>query len=375
MATVVQTYNLFLNTDDGQFDSDNYDFQLGNNSINTYSQSQFIRLTLLNFNMYKNWTDVNPYNHGLVFRTALGLVNFPVLIDDQNYSSIRDLAVNLSASVDVALTTAFPAFGAITVSNTLPLPGTGITGTTNNIIGFTLTTTNPHGITQPDTQNGNFALQAVIDPQNLPGGAPIGVTDGGDCGLLVGIDRVASTTLTSCFTITVTGPNTLVFLGVYPAQRFTEPNIYMRINPAPLTFATNTFSAPLNIIGDNLLNQSTILAEIKIDAEMIQYSPTSNIQFFGDYHQKALNHLQIRLTDSRNRTLPITGPLQTTLGNRQYTCTLRVDVLEGVAHGEIPANMAPMATRENLNRLPARFDSNVLISNVQGNGGKRFGFS
>ena len=377
-STVIQTYNLFLNTDDGVFDSDNYDFQLGNNSINTYSQSQFIRLSLLNFNMYKTFTDVNQNNHGLVLRTVLGTVNLPILIDDQNYASIRDLAVNLATGFNIAVQ-ADPAlavlFGVTTITNILPLAGTGVNGTTNNIIGFTLNTTNPHGFTQVDINNGNFGLQAVIDPQNLTGGLPLGVRPGGDCGLLVGCDRVASTVLSSCFTIDTSGANTLIFLGQYPAQRFTEPNIYFRINPAPLVFATNTFSAPLTTNGDNLLNQATILAEIKIDAEMIQFTPTADRMFFGDYHQKSLNHLQIRLTDSRNRPLTEFGPNQTTLGNRQYTCTIRVDIMQGTAQGEIPQAMAPTAKSIGAHNLSARFDSNVLISNTQGNDGKRYGYS
>jgi len=374
---VIQTYNLFLNSDDGKLNGQNYDFQLGNNSINTHANGQYIRLTLINFNMYKNWTDVNSVNHGLVLRLSAGAVNLPVLIDDQNYANLRDLATNLSTGLLLAVqanATLVALFGATTISNILPLAGTGINGTSNNIIGFTLNTTNPHGFTQADITGGNFSLQSVIDPQNLTGGTPLGVAVGADSGLLCGIDRTPATTLASGFNIATSSPNTLVFLANYPAQRFTEPNVYIRVSPTPQVFASNMFNIPLDTIGDNPLNPTNILAEIRIDTEMIQYTPQAERQYFANMYQKQMNHLQVALTDSRNRALPLFGTNQATLGNRHFTATIRVDIMEDTAHGERP--MATQASSENKNTLPARFDSNVLIStkSLTSGYGKKFGY-
>ena len=67
---IVESYNIFLNSDDGKTNGQNYDFQFGNNAIVTRDKSQFIRLSLINFNMYKNWTDVNPFNDGLILLSA-----------------------------------------------------------------------------------------------------------------------------------------------------------------------------------------------------------------------------------------------------------------------------------------------------------------
>ena len=48
MTEVVQSYNMFLNSDDATNNGINYDFQLGNNSI-TCTQGQYIRVPLNNF--------------------------------------------------------------------------------------------------------------------------------------------------------------------------------------------------------------------------------------------------------------------------------------------------------------------------------------
>lgn len=189
-----------------------------------------------------------------------------------------------------------------------------------------------------------------------------------------GIDRTPATTLTSSFTIATAGANTLVFKALYPAQRFTEPNVYIRVSPTPMVFANNMFNIPLDTLGDNPLNPTNILAEIRIDTEMVQYTPQAERQFFANMYQKQMNHLQVALTDSRNRALPIFGVNQPTLGNRHFTATIRVDIMEDTAHGETP--LAPQASRENKNTLPARFDSNVLISQKNGEPGygRKFGY-
>jgi len=364
---VVESYNLFLNSDDGKENGQNYDFQLGNNSINTRGQGQFIRLSLINFNMYKNWTNVNPTNHGIVLRTAAGATNYPIILNDYNYATVRDIAVNLSASFKSVIDgSPFSAtFGVTTITNILPSPGTSIEGTTDNLIGFTLNTTNPHGLVAGDTTNGNFALQSVIDPANIPGGVPAGVEAGGDSGLLLGIDRTPASFLGTSFTIDVTtNPNQIIVLGQYPAQRYTEANVYMRVNPSPEVFSTEMFSKPLDTVGDNQLNPSSILAEMRIDTEMVQYEPANDRQYFANMYQKTLTHFRIALTDSRNRALPLFGVNQPTSGNRHFTATIRVDIIQDVAYGENPAIIPESMYVKS--KVPARFDSNVLIYQKNG---------
>tara|TARA_R110000803_G_scaffold11402_3_gene34091 strand:- start:942 stop:2096 length:1155 start_codon:yes stop_codon:yes gene_type:complete len=371
---IVESYNIFLNSNDGRNNGQFYDFQFGNNAITTRDKSQFIRLNLVNFNMYKNWTDVNPFNDGLVLLSAAGAVQTPVLLGNQNYAILRDLAKNWADNTAIAVNAVFPAFGATTVTSWTPNAGTGINGTTNNICSFILTTALAHGLVPADVTAGNFSMQSVIDPATYAP-PPIGIEDGGDSALLLGGDRVGSTVLAGSYDITFPSATTIQISGRYPAQRSTEPNVYVRLNPASQVFASEMFDKPLTLAAEADLNPSTIFGEIKVDTELVQYNPTSPREFFLNMYQKSINHLQVRLTDSRNRALPTFGagalgslPSQTTTGNRNFTMTIRVDIVAGIAHGEAAPQIAIGHARTN---LPARFDSNLLVNmgNPQGKSG------
>ena len=356
--TVIESYNLFLNSDDATQNGQLYDFQFGNNTISTRNKEQFIRFTLTNFNMYKNWTDINQNNQGLVLRSAAGATSTAIAIPNQNYATLHDLAVSLGNAVATAVGLVFPAFGAITVGSFTPVAGTSIDGTTGNILGFTLTTANPHGLVAGDLTNGNFAVQSVFDPSNLPG---VGllllalVAPGADSGLLLGIDRLRATSLLNSFNVDVNNPNSIIFTAKYPGQRSTEPNVYLRINPAPQVFASESFNRALTTQFNNPLNPSSIMAEIKIDTEFVQFTASTTREFFVDFYQKLISHFQMSLTDSRGRALPTSGTDQTTLGNRHFTACIRVDVIQGTSYAE------QVGQREMQHRLPARFDSNLLI--------------
>ena len=143
----------------------------------------------------------------------------------------------------------------------------------------------------------------------------------------------------------------------------------MRVNPAPQVFSSEMFSKPLDTIGDNQLNPSSILAEMRIDTEMIQYEPSNDKQYFANMYQKTLTHFRIALTDSRNRALPLFGVNQTTIGNRHFTATIRVDIIQDTAYGENPAIIPESMYVKS--KVPARLDSNLLI--YQKNGQDNYG--
>ena len=351
---VVETYNIFLNSDDAINNGQNYDFQFGNNIVQTRNKAQSIRLSVSNFNMVKTWCNVNQYNNGLILRSALGFA-YPFNVPISNYASINNLAIALAIATATAVQFTFAAFGAVTHTLLAPLT-TGINTTETNQIQFQLNTANPHGLVAADLINGNFALQTIIDPQNIagfpwpfvPGSAQ---TIGGDSGLLLGTYRLPSTSLLSSFVVLITGPNTIFVTSPYPAQRFTEPNVYIRANPSPLVLASEGFDAPLRINQDNALNPSTILAEIRVDTEMVQFEPPNDRQFFAIFNQPTLGHIQVSLTDSRGRPLPLFNADQETIGNRNFTITLRVDILEKAAYSEIKPpeiQMNTQATNDNV---------------------------
>lgn len=355
---IVESYNMFLNTDDATLDGQNYKFQFGNNSIMTRNKDQYIRLTLLNFNMYKNWTDVNNNNDTLVLKQ--GGVYSVVKLPNQNYASLHDLAKSFGNAV-VSAINGLGLYGGVTLNTTvLPPASASIAGTSNNILTITIDTTNPHGIVASDLTDGSWFLNTIIDTQNIPGGLLL-ANPGADAGLLLGADRLPATTLVNSFNVDITNANKIIISSKYPAQRSTEPNVYMRINPTPQIYASEAFDTILTTSGENKLNPSNILAEIKIDTEFVQYTPTSDKEFFCNMYQNSINHLDIRLTDSRNRNLPLYSLGQATTGNRYFTSTLRVDIVQDVAYGQASA-----AGIQIPHKYPARFDSNLLMKHKHG---------
>ena len=351
---VVETYNIFLNSDDAINNGQNYDFQFGNNLVQTRNKAQSIRLSVSNFNMVKTWCNVNQYNNGLILRTTGG-TPFPYNLTISNYASINNLAIDFMTQTATAVSFQFPGFGLVTPVLLAPLT-TGINTTETNQISFQLNTALPHGLVPADLTNGNFAIQTLIDPQNLVGwpfpviGGQLG-TIGGDSGLLLGANRLPSTSFLSSFVVIISTANQLTIVAPFPAQRFTEPNVYIRVNPSPLVLASEGFDGPLQVAQNNALNPSTILAEIRVDTEMVQFEPPNDRQFFAIFNQPTLGHVQIALTDSRARPIPLFNASQETTGNRNFTITLRVDILQQSAYSEIkPPDIVPTtpATDDNV---------------------------
>jgi hypothetical protein len=380
---IVQSYNIFLNSDDAKGDGGNYDFQLGANAINCKS-GEFIRLSLNNYSQYVTWPGVNAFNNLLILRN--GGANSPITIGASNYASIADLADNVSNSIAQALSAAGLGWGAVTVNaaSVRPVAGTGIGGTTDNRIVFDIDFATGWGGAPPDltdvTAGNGLGVQALIDPENLVGAtAQYNAATGGDSGLLLGLDRLVSTDTRSSWSITIPGASTtkLHFEAPYPALRNTQANLFVRVNPPLHVNGTMNFGAPIKadatgtITTTGAVDPTNILAEIRIDTEFVQYSPSTGREYFADYYQKTLNHINLRVTDKNNRdfnrffapssnTTPTLS--QSTTGNFHFTCTLRVDIVEGYAPQE---TTLPKMASQIVKNVPARFE-NILISQMNG---------
>ena len=128
---VIETYNLFLNSDDAINNGQNYDFAFGNNLIQTRNKAQSIRLSVSNFNMVKTWNNVNQYNNGLIFKNAGG-APFAYNLTNQNVADVRDLATNFGNVTAVAVSFMEPGWGGVT--STVIGPPAGIGNTSSNQI-------------------------------------------------------------------------------------------------------------------------------------------------------------------------------------------------------------------------------------------------
>jgi hypothetical protein len=89
-----------------------------------------------------------------------------------------------------------------------------------------------------------------------------------------------------------------------------------------------------------------------LDNEIIHAEPSHDRCYFINLRQKNLSHLRLFLTDNRGRPLPQFSD-QSKDGNLSFTCTLRVDIVQGRAVNEFVTKMYEP-------NVPARFTSNLL---------------
>lgn len=354
MATnevVVNSHNIFIDTDRGipnstNLKGDKYEVDLNSEGISV-DEGQYLRLTLNEFTMYKNWTNVNDNNMTSRLIISDGGItdkNMKIQMDTKNYEFINDIAVNYTSKVKTALDTHFGQTGtiaAITPDNTA-----GINGTTDNVISFTYTITNLSstlGVTKliaqfPDVEGDAYALlgaNRLIDETDVAtGGINITTVETGSAPNIV-------------FTAT--------FQHFYPAQRNTTHNIYLRTS-------LNTKGAETASLSDENTDQSrsqivhsNILGKIPVNSEFCVFTSNTGREYFIDLPQKHFTHFRLYLTDEHNRqigrrpnatnadtpnfkSLSLTGASarneQSTLGNLNFSCVIRTDVIQQRKHHE-----------------------------------------
>ena len=402
---VIETYNLFLSSDDAKSDGQDYTFQLGNNTIQTRGDGQFIRFTLQSFSMAKNWSNLNETNRYLLFRCGqlnsssgnrelAGTLAFASTIPASNYKDLKDLAnEGVAPMFREALKIAEERYtvgtvgGAWTISSAPAVQPTdaGINTTSDNIISATFDwNPNPSAPTsansvlrQTDVEQGYFTPQAVTDVTKMPGTTGVAGLipfDGAEIAKLIGCDRlfhsdaeVIGPNFKPSFSVVFdppTAPTSCTIQMSYPAQRFSDFNVMLRMTPIGSSFASPGMEENVGVSTESNLNPTNILAEMPIQTEMVQYSPNKAREYFVNLYQKQLSNFKIRLTDSHGNPLPYlasqvdgTGFRQTNRGNRYFNMAVRCDILAGSAHSETTKHKAISIPK----KFPARFDSNVLM--------------
>ena len=261
MEKIVETHNLFIDTSTANKESNSRgdDFQL---HLNTQSvdadRNQFIRLTLNDFSMYKTWTDVNDNNKTIIIDDGTG--DRKVALTKQNYETLYDLALNFANLIGTDIITNSSA-ASFTITGLTPAATTGINGTADNIIRFTINTNIAHGLTQ------------------------------------------------------------------YLIQLFEEEG--------------DSFA----LLGGNRIYGSTPSTENSLKTEFCTYTSNTGREYYLDLHQKHLNNIKLSLTDQHSRRIgrrPASfssktasglnnqdAVEQSTLGNLNFSCVLRVDIVSG----------------------------------------------
>jgi hypothetical protein len=330
---VIETHNIFIDTDKAQKEStskgDDFQLHLNTQSVDA-DRGQFIRLTLNDFSMYKNWTDVNTNNNTIVIETQAGVDKFN--LTEQNYETIHDLADNFATNLGTKLLQVAQGLGSTAVSyvvnNLKPDATTSINGTTDNIISFSIDFNAPHTLTQVEIR----FVEDEGDVYNLLGGDRL-------------FDSSAGQSITSAFAL---GATEIFFYCWYPAQRSTTSHIYLRTSLTTGATETASLGHEDRIETFSEVSYSNILARIPVNTEFCTFTSESGREYFLDLKQKHINNIRLYLTDQHGRRLgrrpgqenlntasgssSVFGvgvaSSQSTLGNLSFSCVVRADIVE-----------------------------------------------
>lgn len=351
---IVHTHNIFIDTsraDSEGSKGDDFELHLNTQSLDA-RKGQFIRLTLNDFTMYKNFTDINDNNSAIIVRrtnttgTPASQEETTVDITHQNYETIHDLATDFAAELAKGLAIVSPNTVTATVSNLVPDNTTTMDGTTDNIISFTLTFSGAHGFNTDTNVPLVQCYEGKGDSYQIIGGNKI--VDGNDI-------------TTSSITITQTSATVLTIQCLYPAQRSSTSHVYLRTSLTTGATETASLSKETDIAGSSEAVYSNILARIPVNTEFCSFASNTGREYFNDFQQKHINNVRLYLTDQHNRrlgrrpndtstlTATGTGTKQSTLGNLSFSCVIRVDIIEQAHQDErfTPDIVRPNAPRMN----------------------------
>lgn len=362
METITSSYNLFVDSSRSHTaGSKGDDFLVNLQDAGVHAgDGEHIRLNLENFSMAKNFSDVNDNNNQFrLYSTDITGFDHIGYLAKKNYKSVFDLATAFADALRKLLADNITACTEAGAHSGISPGAANIS--TDNIIEFTVNTTGSHGLTAAKT-----ILQFNADES--------------DSYELLGGDRVINgDDTTSSVTLTVPSVTSIKIVCKYPAQRSTTPFIYVR---APGVLNTNIETKGLKNHKDDHKSDtanSDILGRVVVESsEWVQYTAQTGREFFLDIHQKQLNFLRLRLTDSHNRpigrkteTNTATGSgsdakEQSTLGNLNFSAVIRFDIVKR-------RTVQHLETEHYKPNVPARF-SNGIVNQLR-NGKDTFGMS
>ena len=363
---ITSSYNLFIDSSMGhntQSKGDDYMVNLQDSGVHA-GEGEHIRMSLSNFSMAKNFTDVNDNNNAFQMaiysndQSADGYSEqtFDLQLDNRNYSTVTELAENFAKKIGDAVISSFV--------NTLSTGSSTFTVTdmssiqNDKIITFTITTSGSHALQdQAAGADTHFGMRIRLK------------SDISDSYMLLGGDRLNLTDNSlndTSISVEVPNSTTIKVTCLYPAQKSTTPFIYIR---APGVLNTNIETRGLRHPADTHNSDtahSDILGRAVVESnDWIQFTAQSERDFFLDIHQKQLNVLRLRLTDSKNRligrrntgshTASGTGTNQSTLGNLSFSAVLRFDIIK-------TKHVSHLDSKHHEPNIPARFsEGNVPI--------------
>ena len=345
MSQIVHSRNLFIDTTSGnnQSQGDDFNLELGANMLQA-QDGQYMRLTLVNFNMYNNIYNVNATNNQFRVVSRFGAPNLESQflglstlhsIASGNYKSCGDIAqafaevVQAQVQADARIASGNAALATtlsgITTADVQPPDDDGFSATGDRILGFKIVTSVPHTLTSVKIE----CYERLGEMWMLLGGDRL------EDQFLVGTNTLGPALLGENSLITTVTANEIIFQGRYPMQRSTSPQIYLRCDVPN----DNLESASLNRVvqsglgfnGDSTLS-SNILGVFQKDFEFSHYDLLGDEFFINLKGCKSLTHIRLFLTDSKNRRLTHAvssgDDNKATKGNLSFSCIIRIDTIQ-----------------------------------------------
>jgi len=319
MARLVNSRLLFIDSDNGDSPlqpDGSFVINMPSHGLNI-KPNQHLRFTLVDFHQYKNFYNINANNNCVMVSDDNGSTFNEIRLTSKNYSTYEDIFQELGDQIIAGV--ASLSGGTATVTTTSL--GANPSSTGDRILRLTINKTT-HGIT-------NFIVQTrdYTDPGDRSGDFTI---DHNDSYALLGGKRVIAPNATQqSFTITIPDADNITITGFFPAQRTTMEHLYIRSDMVNDNYASKSYDA--NRTDHSIqMTHSDIFGKVAIQNEIISYTELSGIGsgYFADIFRRGLSSIRFRITDHKHRSIPEVAADQDTLGNNNFTMTLRVETYE-----------------------------------------------
>jgi hypothetical protein len=357
---VTSSLNFFVDSEQPRDDSTGDDciINLGAHSIEC-DDSEIIRISLTQFTMFNQTTMIDATNNVVEFftnGTDSPSTNGPAVktsITAQNYANLADLATNFGDTLRAYIAARALVLGgssALVSGTPIILPSETSLSKGTRIFSLTMAFAAPHGITQLDIR----CYRGTSDSYLI-----LGVDGLNDDEITAGVSNSFDVSGLS------SGSTTISVTGKYPMQRMSDPCVYLRAKRVPISnMEMSIHDSPRGPFNTPVHN-SDILAKLYKDVEFVHFhSGGESTEFFMNLQSRKLSLLHLTLTDAKNRplgrqdwrskTAAGTGTRQSTRGNLNFSCVLRIDTVRVRVPRSLQSQPPPMS-------LPAHENQNVLI--------------
>ena len=320
MSIQLSSKNIFLSTHpsgklgSGQLDTLNrFRMCLNNTPLQTSNDSYGV-ISLIDFNMYRNFYYVNKYNNKIHYSYMHGTDNYvgSFRLTPKDYT-FNEIVKQLQDQLIVVFGTSGAAPGGgpnktFTDAGT-NLPAVGYNKSTggDGILNTTMNCT-AHGITALKLTCRNYN-EGDLDDLN-------------SSYELLGAKRISSSTdaLDQSFDVTI-DTDTIQVKGFYPMQLNTTPYIYLRCSEAIVNLASENYSKAVHTSDTHIIN-STLLCKIPVNNEVIAINSDMSTPHYIRTDNKNISTIMFHLCDSHGRELPEVADDQATLGNLSCEMTI-----------------------------------------------------